>query len=57
LQQFADGALVQGVRLVVVTRGGDGALAWTRSESVSAPAVAVPVVDTTTTRWGHATRS
>jgi len=46
LQQFADGALVQGVRLVVVTRGGDGALAWTGSESVSAPAVAVPVVDT-----------
>lgn len=46
LQQFADGALVQGVRLVVVTRGGEGALAWTRSEPVSAPAVAVSVVDT-----------
>ena len=46
MQQFADGALLQGVRLVVVTRGGDGAQAWTRSAAVSALAVAVPVIDT-----------
>ncbi|WP_372528177.1 carbohydrate kinase family protein [Piscinibacter sp.] len=45
-QQFADSALAQGVHLIVVTRGGEGALAWTRSESVSAPAIAVQVIDT-----------
>ena len=44
--QFADAALRQGVRLVVVTRGGDGAQAWTGCASASVPAVAVPVVDT-----------
>ncbi len=46
LRQFAEGALVQGVRLVVVTRGGDGAMAWTKSDTVSVPAAAVQVVDT-----------
>lgn len=46
LQQFADDAMARGVGLVVVTRGGDGAVAWTRSGSVSVPAVALPVVDT-----------
>ena len=46
LQQFADDAMARGVGFVVVTRGGDGAVAWTRSGSVSVPAVALPVVDT-----------
>lgn len=46
LPQFAADALANGVRLVVVTRGGDGAVAWTSSESVSAPAVVLPVIDT-----------
>jgi fructokinase len=46
LQQFADDALEKGVGPVVVTRGGDGAVAWTQSGSVSVPAVTLPVVDT-----------
>jgi fructokinase len=46
LQPFAQAALAQGVRLVVVTRGGDGAQAWTASASVSLPAHATSVVDT-----------
>jgi fructokinase len=45
-QQFAVEALAQGVQLVVVTRGGEGALAWTTRHQASAPAVAVEVVDT-----------
>ena len=46
LQQFAEGALAQGVRLVVVTRGASGALAWAGPVPESVPAVTVPVVDT-----------
>ncbi|MDM0114062.1 carbohydrate kinase [Variovorax sp. J22R133] len=46
MKQFADDALAQGVRLVVVTRGGEGAVAWTKSASATVPAVALPVIDT-----------
>ena len=46
MQQFAEGALQQGVKLVVVTRGSGGAKAWTAEAAVTAPAVAVKVVDT-----------
>jgi fructokinase len=46
LPEFAADALTRGVRLVVVTRGGDGAVAWTASASESVSAVVVPVVDT-----------
>jgi fructokinase len=46
LSSFAEAALAKGVRLVVITRGGDGAQAWTSSASVSLPAVAVSLVDT-----------
>lgn len=45
-QAFAAHALAQGVRLVVVTRGGDGALGWTASAQASVPTPAVEVVDT-----------
>ena len=45
-QGFAAHALAQGVRLVVVTRGGDGALGWTASAQASVPTPAVEVVDT-----------
>ena len=45
-EQFAVDALARGVRLVVITRGGKGAQAWTASASQSVPAVPVPVVDT-----------
>ncbi|MCW7537813.1 carbohydrate kinase [Aquabacterium sp. A7-Y] len=38
--------LGQGARLVVVTRGGEGSLAWTRQVQAQAPARAVAVVDT-----------
>jgi fructokinase len=38
--------LACGVALVVVTRGGDGALAWTAAHAVSAPAVPTRLVDT-----------
>lgn len=38
--------LAQGVSLVVVTRGGDGALAWTARTQATAPAEAVQLVDT-----------
>ena len=38
--------LAAGVALVVVTRGGEGAWAWTASDHVAVPPVAVPVVDT-----------
>lgn len=46
LEQFAANALARGVRLVVVTRGGEGVQAWTTSASQNVPAVPVPVVDT-----------
>ena len=38
--------LAQGVALVVVTRGGEGASAWTRACAAHAPAVPVALVDT-----------
>lgn len=44
--EFAAEALAQGVRLVVVTRGGAGAQAWTATRTVEVPAVAVTVIDT-----------
>jgi fructokinase len=45
-QAFADHALRRGVKLVVVTRGGAGALGWTAAAHASVPPVAVTVVDT-----------
>jgi fructokinase len=46
LQSFAEEALAKGVRLVVITRGDDGAQGWTNLDSVSLPADKVSVVDT-----------
>ena len=43
---FARSALAQGVKAVVVTRGADGALAWTAQAQASTPPVAVTVIDT-----------
>ncbi len=43
---FAADALARGVGLVVVTRGGEGALGWTRGAAAAAPPTAVHVVDT-----------
>lgn len=43
---FAANALDRGVKLVVVTRGGDGSVAWTRHAYASAPSVPVEIVDT-----------
>ena len=43
---FADRALSGGVRLLVVTRGGQGAIAWTPSGLAQVPPVAVEVIDT-----------
>lgn len=45
-EAFAARALAQGVALVVVTRGGEGALGWTASAQVAAAPVKVTVVDT-----------
>lgn len=45
-QQFAEQALAEGVRLVVVTRSEAGAAAWTALASATVPAVSLPVVDT-----------
>ncbi|WP_374368373.1 carbohydrate kinase [Piscinibacter sp.] len=44
--EFAARALGRGVKLVVVTRGGEGALGWTASAHVAAAPVKVSVVDT-----------
>ena len=44
--QFAAEALAAGVGLVVVTRGADGAAAWTRKGEASVPARSMAVVDT-----------
>jgi fructokinase len=44
--EFARAALAQGVSLVVVTRGGEGALAWTAKAQARAEPVKVEVVDT-----------
>ncbi|MGY4830115.1 carbohydrate kinase family protein [Sphaerotilaceae bacterium SBD11-9] len=46
IEQFAQEVLAQGVRLLVVTRGGDGAQAWNAAAAVSVPAVPVAVADT-----------
>ncbi|SFM88446.1 carbohydrate kinase [Variovorax sp. OV329] len=44
--KFAAEALAAGVGLVVVTRGAEGAMAWSRQGEASVPAVALTVVDT-----------
>jgi fructokinase len=46
LEDFASQALSQGARLVVVTRGGEGSVAFTREARASAEPVKVQVVDT-----------
>jgi len=46
LADFAAHALAQGVKLVVVTRGAQGASGWTTSASVTVPPVPVQVIDT-----------
>ncbi len=46
LETFAADALAQGVKWVVVTRGGDGAVAWNALGSVTVPPVKVAVIDT-----------
>jgi fructokinase len=46
LEAFAADALAAGTPLVVVTRGGEGALGFTRSASVVVPPVRVAVADT-----------
>ena len=46
VQQFANQALAAGVKLLVVTLGGDGAQAWSGSASAQVPAVPVTVADT-----------
>lgn len=45
-ESFAVEALGQGVKLVVVTRGGEGATAWTTQATASVPTPKVTVVDT-----------
>lgn len=45
-EAFAADALRQGVKLVAVTRGAEGALAWTPQVHASVPPVRVEVVDT-----------
>ncbi len=44
--EFAARALAQGVALVVVTRGGEGASGWTAAAQVEVPPVKVTVIDT-----------
>ena len=46
LDAFAADALAQGVKLVVVTRGGEGAVAWNAQGRVSVPPIQVKVIDT-----------
>jgi fructokinase len=46
MRQFADSALQQGAKLVVVTLGSAGAKAWTAATEVTVPAVTVKVIDT-----------
>ncbi len=43
---FAARALAHGAKLVVVTRGGEGATGWTAAGRVDVPPVAVQVIDT-----------
>lgn len=45
-KEFAAKALAQGVKLVVVTRGGEGALGWTAQHEVTVPPIPVKVIDT-----------
>ncbi len=45
-REFAAKALGQGVKLVVVTRGGDGAIGWTARHEVTVPPIPVQVIDT-----------
>lgn len=45
-ESFAGEALAAGVALVVVTRGGDGALGWTATQRAAAASVPVQVIDT-----------
>ncbi len=46
LADFAAQSLAQGVKLVIVTRGAEGAVGWTATQHVSVPPVKVTVVDT-----------
>ncbi len=46
LESVAQDALASGVALVVVTRGGEGAVAWTAQAQVQSPPVKVQVIDT-----------
>ena len=46
LDALAAASLENGVRLFVVTRGANGAVAWTRSGRVETPGVPTKVVDT-----------
>lgn len=45
-EAFARAALAAGVKLVVVTRGGEGALGWTATQHAVADPIPVEVVDT-----------
>ncbi len=44
--EFAAGALAKGVKLVIVTRGGEGAVAWNAQGQVTVPPIKVEVIDT-----------
>lgn len=46
LASVAEEALARGAALVVVTRGGEGAMAWTAQAQVQTPPVKVEVIDT-----------
>lgn len=46
IDAFAANALDQGVKLVVVTRGAEGSMAWTRQAHARVPSLQVEVVDT-----------
>jgi len=46
LESLAKEWLAQGVRLLVVTRGANGAVAWTRDAKVEVPGIPTTVVDT-----------
>lgn len=44
--EFAAGALAKGVKLVIVTRGGEGAVAWNAQGQATVPPIKVEVIDT-----------
>ena len=46
IADFAAQSLAQGVKLVVVTRGAEGAVAWTAKANITVPPVKVKVIDT-----------